>query len=309
MLDHDGTRFGIAVAQMFPRGTPVDLELVREHLRTCEALGYESAWVQDQTVGTMQTLDPLTLLAYAATVTERMRLGVSVLVLPLRNPLNLAKTAATLDRLSGGRLIVGVGVGGGVARYPAFGLSPEGRAARFEESLEILRRLWRDPEVDFEGRFFRLEGVASEPKPVQSPLPVWFGAHVEPALRRAVRMGDGWMGAGASSSADFKRAIAAVRRYLDESGRDRASFPLSKRVYIAVDADKRAAREKLRAWFDHYYGDAEMAERVSLFGSEQAIADGLGALLDERPHMLMLNPVYDVLEQAERLARDVVPKL
>ena len=308
MLEKNGTRFGIAIPQTFEVGAPVDLALIDEHLRRTESLGYESTWAQDASLGTMQTLDPLTLLARAASVTQRMRLGVSVLVMPWRDPIHLTKAMATIDHLSGGRAMLGVGIGGQVGAYPAFGITPGRRVDRFEESIELLKRLWTESDVSFDGRFWQLEGVTVEPKPVQKPhVPIWFGAHVDAALRRSARLGDAWMGAGASTSAAFKDAIGKMREYLDEYGRDPSTYRLAKRVYIAIDASKVVAGKKLEQWFASYYHAPEMARKVSVFGTESEVIDGLGELLAEKPDMLMFNPVYDLMDHAERLARDVIP--
>lgn len=310
MLEKNGTRFGIAIPQTFDVGEPVDLELIDRHLRRTEALGFESTWTQDGALGTMQTLDPLTLLAHASGATEKMALGVSVLVLPWRDPVHLAKAVATIDQLSRGRVQLGVGIGGGPDQYPAFGIEAAGRVTRFEECLGLLKRLWTESEIDFEGRFWQLDGATVEPKPVQKPhVPIWFGARVDAALDRAARLGDAWMGAGSSSSASYKKAIARMREFLALHDRDPSSFRLAKRVYVAVDESKAVAREKLEQWFASYYHAGEMAAKVSIFGTPAEVVDGLGELIDERPDMLMLNPVYDLMEHAERLAEDVIPSI
>ena len=310
MLISKGTRFGIAMPQMFHAGTTVDVAMVGEHLRLVESLGYESAWVQDQSTGTMQVLDPLTLLAHAASCTKVVKLGVSVLVMPFRNPINLAKSMATLDHLSGGRMILGVGIGGNQAQYPAFGITSHRRVTRFEESIELLKRLWTESSLSLDGEFWRGEDITVEPKPVQKPrIPIWFGGQAEPALERSARMGDAWMGAGSSSIAQYKWAIAKMREYLAALDRDPAQYTLGKRVYVAIDKDKETAAGKLRHWFAGYYGDAELATKVSIYGNEGAVVDGLGELMEEAPDMLMLNPVYDLLEHPQRLASDIIPKL
>ena len=207
MLAGKKTKVGIAVPQMFPYG-PVDMGFVEEHLRLVESLGYDSVWTQDSVLGTMDTLDPFTLLAYASTVTERVGLGISVLVLPFQNPVHLAKISASLDQLSGGRLMLGVGIGNHEERYPAFGFDDKHRVTRFEHTVELLKRLWTEPQVTFKDRFWDLQNVSINPKPLQSPRPpIWFGAHAEPALERAVRIGDGWMGAGSSTTNAFKSPL------------------------------------------------------------------------------------------------------
>lgn len=303
------TKVGIAVPQMFPYG-PVDMALVEKQLRLVESLGYDSVWTQDSVLGTMDTLDPFTLLAYASTVTERVNMGISVLVTPFQNPIHLAKISASLDQLSGGRFILGVGIGGHEDKYPAFGFDAQHRVTRFEHTLDLVKRLWTEPSVTFKDRFWDLQNVSINPKPLQSPRPpIWFGARAEPALRRAVRIGDGWMGAGSSSTNAFKRAIGYTRSYMEEVGRDRSTFPLGKRVYVAIDNDRERAARRLEEWFGGYYHDAERARKVSVFGSEEEVIDGFGRIMEEDPDMIMFNPVFDLLEHSQRLASDIVPKL
>ena len=174
----------------------------------------------------------------------------------------------------------------------------------------MVKRLWTESDVDFQGRFWQLNKLTIEPKPLQKPHPpIWFGAHAAAALKRAVRMGDGWMGAGSSSTPAFKEALKTIRGYLDEDGRNPASFPLAKRVYIAVDRDKEGASRKLQEWFAKYYGDAALALKVSIFGPEEECIERLGEIVSEDLDLIMFNPVYDLLDQAARLARDIIPKL
>ena len=309
MLARDTTRFGIAIPQMFPDGN-IDMNLVATHLKHVEALGYESAWTQDQMMGVMPALEPFTLMTYAAAGTTRIKLGVSVLVLPYRAPLHVAKLAGTVDQISAGRLILGIGIGGGVASYPAFGITPERRVARFEESIEIIKRLWTESDVDYQGEFWRLDKANIEPKPRQRPHPpLVFGARVPAALRRAVKLGNGWMGAGSSSIPAFKQALDDIRGYLAEAGIDESGFPLSKRVYIAVDKDRDRVRRKLMEWFHRYYGSAELALKVAIWGGEEECIERLGEIYTEKLDMIMFNPVSDPMDQASILAENIIPKL
>ncbi|MEE9198889.1 MAG: LLM class flavin-dependent oxidoreductase [Dehalococcoidia bacterium] len=309
MLVKGKTRFGIAIPQMFPDGS-IDLSLISKHLGQVESLGYESVWTQDQAFGSMATLEPFILLAYAATQTSEVKLGISVLVMPFRSPVHLAKDSASLDQLTGGRLILGIGIGGQTDKYPALGFTPERRVTRFEEGIRLMKRLWTESDVDYPGPFWQLDKVTIEPKPSQRPHPpIWFGAHAAPALKRAARMGDGWMGAGSSTTQAFKEAIKQLRGYLEEEGREPAGFPLGKRVYIAVDRDREKASRKLQEWFAKYYGNAPLALEVSIFGPEEECIEKLGEVMSEDPDIIMFNPVYDLVDQAARLARDIVPKL
>ena len=181
-----------------------------------------------------------------------------------------------------------------------------------------LKRLWTESNLVFDGEFWRYDDITVEPKPVQKPrIPIWFAGQAAPALERAARMGDAWMGAGVSSTTEFKWAIGEIREHLAAHDRDPALYALSKRVYVAVDKDKETAAGKLRHWFADRYGEAfnsttaaaELATKVSVYGSEADVVEGLEELMTEAPDMLMLNPVYDLLEQPQRLASDIIPSL
>ena len=286
------------------------MNLVSAHLKHVESLGYESAWTQDQMIGVMPMLEPFTLMTFASTVTTTMKLGVSVLVMPYRAPIHVAKFSASVDRISGGRLILGVGIGGGEKSYPVFGISAAHRVTRFEESIDIIKRLWTESEVTYEGKFWQLEKTTVEPKPLQKPHPpIIFGAQAPAALKRTVRLGNGWMGAGSATIPAFKQALVDIRGFLAEAGISESDFPLSKRVYIAVDKDRERAKTKLMEWFDQYYGSAELALEVAIWGSEEECIERLGEIYAENLDMIMFNPVYDLEDQASILTENVIPKL
>ena len=300
---------GVAIPQTFVGG-PVDTRGMREFLQRAEALGYESAWVVEQILGSAASLEPVETLAWAAAVTERLRLGSAVLLTALRSPVHLAKALATIDQLSHGRLIVGVGLGGNPKVYPAYGLAAERRAARFAEGLRLMKRLWTEPRVSMAGEFFRLENASMEPKPVQKPHPpLWFGGHHPQALRRAVELGDGFIGAGSVSTAGFLEEIALLRRLLKDAGRDPASLPLGKRVYIAVDEDRARAGRRLAEWFGAFYGKPELATEVCVWGGPEECVDRLEEIVAAGVGFLMLNPVFDEMEHLELFASRIAPKL
>jgi probable F420-dependent oxidoreductase len=301
------TPCGIAIPQT---NSPVDARLIREFLARTEKLGYESVWVQEQIISDSPILEPVTLLTYAAALTSKVRLGSAVLLTVVRNPVQLAKSVASLDQLSQGRLTVGVGIGGPHVPEKVFGVSSERRSRQFVEGLQVMKALWTQPRASFSGEFWRFENIPMEPKPLQKPHPpLWFGAREPVALKRAVRHGDGWMGAGSSSSADFVKQVGEIRRFLDESKRDPATFALSKRVYLAVDDDRARAERRLREWFGVRYKNADMATRVSVWGSVADCLDKLGELVRAGAQHLLLNPVFDEMEQLELLAAEVLPHL
>ena len=161
---------GIAMPQFFQEG-PTDMEMVRQFVVRAEELGFESLWTQEDITGDDPSLEPLTQLSYVAALTQRVRLGVSVMVAPLRNPVQLAKALGSLDQMSHGRLTVGVGIGGRQNMYPAFGLTTDRRARRFVELLDVMKALWTEPQATYEGQFWQLDSVPMEPKPVQKPHP------------------------------------------------------------------------------------------------------------------------------------------
>jgi probable F420-dependent oxidoreductase len=302
-------RFAVSIPQTF-HGGPVDVAKIRAYLGRAEALGFESAWVVEQVLGSLSSLEPVELLTYAAACTSRIRLGSAVLLTALRSPVHLAKSLATLDHLSGGRLIVGVGLGGNPKIYPAFGLPPERRVARFLEGLEVMRRLWTEPRVTFAGEFYRLEGATLMPKPVQQPHPpLWFGAHHPDALRRTVALGAGFMGAGSASTATFVEEMGLLRRFCEEAGRDPATLDVGKRVYVAIDRDRDRAGRRLTEWFGAFYGRPALAAEVSVWGSVDEVVEGLRAVVAGGARLLMLNPVFDELEHLEVFAAEVLPRL
>jgi probable F420-dependent oxidoreductase len=300
---------GIAIPQTFER-SPIDVQLIREFVPKAETLGYESLWVQEQIISDTLILEPVTLLTYAAALSSRARLGTSVLLPVIRNPVQLAKSLASLDQLSKGRLTVGVGIGGPHVPERVFAVPSERRAHRFVETVQVMKALWTQPRATFSGDFWRFENVSMEPRPVQKPHPpLWFGARDEIGLKRAVRHGNGWMGAGSSSSTDFVHGVRTVRRLLDEAKRDPATFAISKRVYIAVDDDRARAERRLREWFGARYKNVDMAVRVSIWGGCAECVDRLGELVRAGAQHLLLNPVFDEMQHLELLARDVVPQL
>ena len=302
-------RWGISVPQVFFDG-PVDMPLIKRWAQRAEALGYESLWTQEQITGSSPILEPVTLLSFLAGITEKVRLGTSVIVAPLRNPVQLAKSLGSLDHLSAGRLVVGLGLGGNPADIPPFGISPEKRVRRFTEVIDVMKALWTQPEAHFQGEFWQLDGLKMEPKPVQKPHPpIWLGARHDNALKRAVRHADGWMGAGSSTTESFVAGVGQVQMYLDESGRDPKSFAISKRVYVAVDNDEKRAEGRLREWFGKRYGNADMASQVSVWGSTAKITAELAKVTEAGAEMVLLNPAFDDMEHLEVLAQDVIPAL
>ena len=302
-------RLAVGIPQAWTTGG-IDRAGIRQVLEQAESLGFESAWVVEQVLGSVPSLEPVELLTWAAAVTSRIRLGTAVLLTPLRSPVHLAKSLATLDQLSGGRLDVGIGLGGNAKVYPAYGITAARRVARFNEGLRLMRALWTEPRVTFAGEFWQLENAAMEPKPIQRPHPpLWLGGHHPDALRRAIPWAAGFMGAGSASTATFAREVELLRRLLAEAGRDPATMDVGKRVYVAVDRDRERAGRRLAEYFGAFYGRPPLAAEVSVWGSVDECAAGLREVVAAGARLLLLNPVFDEREQLEVLTADVVPRL
>lgn len=301
-------RFAIAIPQFVSDGT-FNPAALRTYLTRAEALGFESAWTLEQVLGAKPVLGPIETLTYAAACTERLRIGCAVFVTPLRNPVHLAKSLSTLDQLSRGRLEVGVGTGGQGRMFSAFEVDPERLVTRFVEGLRLMKALWTEPRVTFNGRFWQLNGAAMEPKPFQKPYPpIWFGGSHPAAIRRAVRHGSGFMGAGSQTTARFAEQVRVLRDALAETGRSHAEFRIAKRVYLAVDDDGARARRRVGAALHELYGRGDL-EAVAVFGPPEAVVTGLSAVAEAGAEMILLDPLFDEAEQMERLVAEVMPRV
>jgi probable F420-dependent oxidoreductase len=303
--------FGIAAPQIHTK-LPLDLESIHRYLKRAEELGFHSLWVQEQAVlrQAASALEGITMLSYAAALTQRVRLGMAVFLINLRNPIWLAKSLASLDQLSRGRLIAGVGLGAVTRLYQAYGLSPDKRVARFNETLTLIEKLWTEENFNFEGQFWQLKNATLVPKPYQKPLPpIWLGGSAPAAVKRAARRASGFMGAGSSSTEAFKEQVKILNEALAEAHKDPNDFTIGKRVYLAVDRNRERAAKRLTEWFGLYYGAPDLAEKVSVWGGPEECAEKVGEIIAAGARVINLNPVYDLPEQMEMLAGEVVPRL
>ncbi len=306
-------RFSISLPQF--AGEAFDTTGVQDYLVRAEELGFDGGWTLEQTVGPAPLIAPLELLAYAAGCTTRLRLGVAVLVTSLHDPLQLASAVTAVDRLSHGRLDLGVAPGGGSRQFPAFGVDGSSFIASFTEGLELMKAAWSDePRLTFHGRFRDVDDLQIVPKPVQRPHPpIWFGGSAPAALARAVRHGDAFLGAGSSTTAAFAQAVRTLRRELDEQAKDAARFTIGKRVYLIVDDDKSLAWDRVLAGLHRIYGRTAELEGVAVAGTVEDVVRGLSEVIAAGAQTVLLNPVGATVaedrEQMERLAAEVIPRL
>jgi probable F420-dependent oxidoreductase len=303
-------KFAIAIPQFYADGE-FDPAAFRAYFARAEELGFESAWTQESVLGVGPQFSPIEAMTYAAACTERLRLGCVVFVSTLHSPVHLAKNLSTLDQLSRGRIEVGVGTGGRGRPFAAFGVDPHRYVARFTEGVELMKALWTEPKVTFDGEFWQLENAPMEPKPFQKPYPrLWFGGASEPALRRAVRMGGGFFGAGSAPTAKFAEQVEIVRTALAEAGRAANSFPIAKRVYIGIDENAEHARTRMNAALEGIYGHRVPAiEAAAITGTTADCIREVNQVAAAGAELILFTALFDQREQMEQLAAAVLPKL
>ena len=296
----DAIALGMSLPHRSP--DPIDMKDVRQVAQRAEVLGFQDLWVTENTLDHVYSLDPMVVLTYAAAVTTAIRVGVSVAVLPVHQPIFVAHQVATLDYASNGRAILGIGLGR-EQHLAQFQVPREHRVRRFRESVELIKALWTESKVHYQGSIFRLEGGSMPLKPVQKPHPpIWLGGGHPDALSRAAIMADAWMGAGGSSTADFARHVPILKAGLEKAGRDPGAFPISKRVFLSVHERPDVAREEVHRWFSVVYRNPDGADTSGVHGTAAEVRERLEGLVRAGATHLLLNPVCRYGEQLEALA-------
>jgi probable F420-dependent oxidoreductase len=263
--------FGICIPHY---GKPIDLPRILDTVRRAEELGFDSVWVTDhilvpQTLEIIyrdHMLDPLALLNYVAAITTRVKIGTSVIILPYRNPIVVAKMLATTDQLSGGRLIFGAAVGWMEPEFAALRAPFADRGAFSDECLRLIKTLWTQEKVSFEGQYFTFTDMQASPRPLQQPHPpIWVGGNSPRARRRVAEFGDGWH-ATAMPLDELKAGIADARNKWTRRGRTGGPV-FSLRIPCSVEG---VSQEVL-----HY--PPRRPGRDNLTGNVSAIVERLGA--------------------------------
>ena len=224
-----------------------DMSMVKDFFQTAEGLGYDHVLCIDHVLCNREskgapwahyyTVDrsfhePLTLFSYAAALTTKITFASAVLVLPQRQATLVAKQAAEVDQLSGGRLRLGCGIGWSPEEYQSLGMHYGTRARRFEEQIEVMRRLWTEEAITFKGDFHDINDMGINPKPVQQPIPIWIGAFEENAVRRAVRLGDGYsLNPRSEPNDETRRLLERISQWQAEFGRDSETYGLNATIH------------------------------------------------------------------------------
>lgn len=256
---------GLPIGAVLPQNElPADPEAVRRYLTHLDREGYAGVMAYDHVLGADTSsrpgwrgaydlddpfLEVLTAFAWAAAFTERLELVTGVLVLPQRQTALVAKQAATIDLLSGGRMRLGVGIGWNQVEYEALDEDFHNRGRRLEEQIAVMRALWTDRVVDFDGKWHRIDRAGILPPPVQRPIPIWIGASAEVAIRRAARIADGFFPQGAPGDR-METMLGWLVDELERQGRDRAAFGIEPRITVSTGSDDEWRRQAAW-WRDH----------------------------------------------------------
>lgn len=323
-------RFGLRLPSFALGPKTAALMEMGTYLRRAEQLGFEVAVTIDHLLTTPPAyactwLEPIALLSALAGVTERIRLGTMVLVLPLRNPVYFAKEWATLDVLSGGRSVLGVGVGWHEEEFGLMGIPHKERGRRMDECLEVLRALWSGDRVSFQGRFYQFKDLTIEPKPIQHPHPpIWIGGgsqpfekvygqtvtNIDPVLRRIARYADTWVPHSSATPEMVRGDWEKIQTFSAEIGR---TAPLTKVysnfVYLLRPG---ASPETAVPHFKTFSGmDLNYWRTYYLLGEPEVLVERIRARIEALGGMdwVVLNPLSFDLEQLECLATEVLPKL
>lgn len=276
----------------------------------CEAGGVDSLWQTDRLISRQPILEAMATMAALAGRTRRIRFGMNVISLALRDPVLLAKQCATVDVLSEGRLLPAFGIGSPLGpEWQALDIDTKTRGRRTDESLEIIARLWREDSVDFAGKHYRLKGASISPKPVQPELPMWIGGSSDAAIRRTVKYGTGWQGGGETME-DAIRVVAAIKAALPSAGRSidedhyGASFPF----HFGAASDSVVATA-MAAYTKRTGRDAS---GVFAVGDAKAILDRVGQYVAGGIEKFILRPIGtgdQVIAQTRQLIEQVLPRI
>ena len=291
----------------WPEG-PTGGELLWRLADLCEAGPIDSLWLSDRLLG--PTLEPLTAIAAVASRTRRLKFGTAVLVLPFRSPLLAAKTLATLDVISQGRMFPAVGVGVDQRReWEAAGVPSGSRGTRTDEAIELIRRLWVEDEVSYRGSYFTLDRVRLVPKPVQTPPPLWVGGTTEAALRRAGRLGDGWLASLIAPEA-FGRAAERIQAHAAAAGRAIDPDHFGTIIPFVLAASPAEGWRAAEPYLPRDRADEATLRAVTAVGPAEAVAAVIDGYVAQGGTKFVLRPAGPpaaMLDQLARLADEVIP--
>ena len=301
---------------VYARGGKPRVELNWQMAETAERIGYDSVWVGDS-ITSKPRLEPLAVMAALAARTNRVKIGTAVMLNALRHPVHLAHSIATIDNISNGRIVLGVGAGRSnnqmfIDEHTTVGVPIAERAGRMEESIDILRKLWSLDDVSNTGGFYHFSGVTLEPRPVQQPLPIWISSNwVQRGLRRVAAQGDGWI-TNVPSTELFTQCWRMIENEAEELDRDIVSIPRCLYISVNLNEDAEALSEGdgfMRAYYSTPY-EVISKQLLCVFGPAQKCVD---AILRYREagadYFIVRFASPNQMEQLEKFTETVVPSL
>ena len=292
----------------FPDKTP---NMLWEYVDAAEALDIDSIWLSDRVVSKELNVDPMVALSFIAARTTKLKFGTSVLALPLRNPTVLAKEIAALDFLSDGRSLPAVGLGTEDEReFEACGSQRSERAGRTDEAIQVMRRLWSEDNVTFHGRYFTLNDVSVQPKPVQKELPpIWIGGRSKRAMQRVARLGDGWLVSQATPE-EIRVGIDKINGWAEEHGRGIDDDHFGALISFCFAASRVEAEGLASPYLLRRRSDVDYRE-FAAFGNPGDVIAVIDEFIDAGATKLVLRPACPpelMMQQLETLGREVIPR-
>jgi probable F420-dependent oxidoreductase len=292
----------------WPEGASV--EFFWKFVDLCEASAIDSVWFSERLSSPLPVPEPMTAMAAVAARTTRLKFGPSVLITPFRNPVMAARELAMIDYLSSGRMLPAFGIGVEQEReFLAAGVPFRERGRRTDEAIAIMRRCWDEDEVTFAGEFWKLDRITVLPKPIQRPFPLWIGGNSEAAMRRAGRLGDGWI-PSFITPARVADGIKKTQAYAAEAGREVPADHFGSLLYYCLDDDPAKAHELAAPFVPRNRVDDQTLAQCTAFGPPDLVRERLEQYVESGASKFILRPMCPadrMLDQLARLTADVVP--
>jgi len=307
--------YGIAARNFTAYPELPDAKALVDYGVRVEQLGYDSLWVWDHILLGVEPhfpiLDSLTTLTMIAARTSKIKLGTGILVLPLRNPVALAKQLSSMDLYSGGRLLMGMASGWYKREFDAMGIPFDKRGKLMDENLEIMRRLWSEQMVEGKYMAHNISAAVMYPKPAQSPMPILIGGYVDKVLQRAATAGDGWLTYFYSPEA-FTKSWAKIRNFAKEGGKDPDRLLNASQLPIMVGSSKAAVCDEMMEWLNKEWdfpAHSDCSRESAIMGSVDECVEQLKAHHAVGVQKIIFVPYKYRADQVDVIAREIIPRL
>ncbi|MBI3246848.1 MAG: LLM class flavin-dependent oxidoreductase [Deltaproteobacteria bacterium] len=304
-----GVKIGIGFG-LWRLGMPAP-ETICSYAERAEEVGIDSIWLSDHIVSRQPDLDISCIMAMFAARTKKIKMGPSVLTLPARDPIQVAKTYATLDYLTGsrGRVIMAVGLGSDPRDCIACGINPDERAKRMEEGVQVMRKLWAGDNVSHEGKFYKFTDVTITPRPAKGSLDVWIGGKSDLAIKRTARYGDGWFPSFVTPD-EFKDGMAKMAEYGKQYGRTVNPREAGVLIFTHLNDNRARAQETVQKFFSGFPVAAESMPARCAIGSAQECVEKVQSYVEAGCSKFVLWPIVppeELVPQIERYGKEVIP--